>query len=109
MPHKPSATSDGGFLFWDSGNNHVRKVGPDDVIRAVAGGRRSGSTRDGTPALEAPMDSVYALAALPHGGFAFVSEEYRLRRVTREGVLDTIARNRPPRFNAPRVGFLGRW
>jgi hypothetical protein len=90
--------SDGGFLVVD--NCRVRRVGSDGIIRTVAG---SGSPDecafsdalgpapgDGGPAAAARLINPAAVAALPDGTF-LVAEGNRVRRVSRDGTITTVA------------------
>ena len=67
----------------------VHRIGPDGRVTTVAGG--GASQADGVPALEA---SVNAYAVAPAAGNAFVfadASSYRIRRVSADGVVTTLA------------------
>lgn len=68
-PTAIDAQADGGLLIADSGANRIRRVGPDGVIRTVAGNGREASDGDGGPAASASVQPL-DVAALPGGGFA---------------------------------------
>ncbi len=55
---------DGALLVADMGNNKIRAIGADGVIRTVAGTGRKGNSGDGGPALAADLDSPVGLAVL---------------------------------------------
>ena len=83
------ATADGGFLFVDSGNRRVRRVGPGGTIETVAGTGRGGYNGDGIPATNARM-SPREIALTDDGGF-LVLDRKRIRKVSPEGEITTIA------------------
>src|SRR4051794_38381854 len=72
-----------GFLFSDSLHGRVRMVGPDGVIRTVAGG--GFSEDDDVPARDARLEDPGPLAALPGGGFVVEDNGVRVRRVGPDG------------------------
>ena len=86
--------SDGDLLVFDWAR--VWRIGPDGIVRVAAGnGRQRTSPEthngDGGPAAAAFVDPT-AVAALPDGGF-LIAERYegRVRRVTGEGTITTVA------------------
>ena len=46
---------DGTLYIADTGNNRVRRVGPDGIITTVAGNGESGFSGDGGPATDAEL------------------------------------------------------
>jgi hypothetical protein len=91
----------GGVLIADSSANRIRRIGPDGIVRTVAGGRaprgiprpyRRG-TGDGGPATAAVLVAPYDVAALADGGFAVLDGE-RLRIVGPDGRIS--ASDAPP-------------
>jgi subtilisin family serine protease len=87
-----AATPSGGFLVVDAGHHRVCRVGPDGIIRTVAGTGYPGFAGDGGPATEATLDIPYDVSPTPDGGF-LVSDYYnmRIRRVAPDGTIDTVA------------------
>jgi Ca2+-binding RTX toxin-like protein len=83
------ATPDGGFLFVDSGNHRVRRVGPAGFITTVAGTGTGGYNGDGIPATEARM-SPREIALTGDGGF-LILDRGRIRSVSPDGQISTIA------------------
>lgn len=89
----------GGFLIADTGDNRVRRVGPDGIITTVAGtgpalDGLSGfvESGDGGPATAATLNRPVAVALLPGGGFLIADElGNRVRRVSRQGIITTVA------------------
>jgi hypothetical protein len=95
-----AALPDGGFLVADDFDYRVRRVFPDGVIRTVAGtGRYEGPLGDGGPALDARLRFPAMMAVQPDGGFLIV-DEFRVRRVTPDGTITTLA-------GTGRSGFSG--
>jgi hypothetical protein len=85
------AESDGGFLISDAGAARVRRVRPDGTISTVAGTGFRGFSGDGGAARAARLEP-HSLLAL--GGGAFLVSELavgRLRRVSADGTIDTVA------------------
>jgi WD40 repeat protein len=84
---------DGSLLIADEFNGRVRRIDPDGRITTVAGrGRVFTSTGDGGPATAAGLVSVSAVAARPDGGF-YIADQLRVRLVTPDGRISTIAGN----------------
>ena len=54
-PHGVSPAPDGGFLIADTGNNRIRRVGPDGGIDTVAGTGTDGFGGDSGPAATAKL------------------------------------------------------
>jgi RHS repeat-associated protein len=67
----------------------VRRIGPDGIIRVVAGKGSIGSDGDGGLATLAHV-SLYGLAAGPDGS-VYLAESDRIRRVGPNGIIATIA------------------
>jgi len=84
----------------DYGNNRVRKVTPDGVIRTVAGGGTE-SFGDGDPATLAQLGHLSGIA-VDGSGNLFISDalNHRVRKVTPGGLISTVAGN-------GQVGFGG--
>jgi sugar lactone lactonase YvrE len=82
----------GNLFIVDS--NRVRRVTPDGVIRTVAGGLQDGFGGDGGPALSAHL-SAPAGVALDAFGNLFIADSYnfRVRKITPDGVIRTVAGN----------------
>jgi len=108
----PESTGDGGpgieaALYWPSalaldaeGNlfiaetraHVVRKLDPAGTITSVAGTRVGGRAGDGGPALQAQLHQPYGLAVADDGTLYIADRgNSQIRRVTTDGVLDTIA------------------
>jgi sugar lactone lactonase YvrE len=98
-PQGITIDTSGNVLIADTGNNRVRKVTADGVITTVAGnGRRvvdnSGFSGDGGTASLAQLSSPTS-AAVDSAGNLFISDSNnrRVRKVTPDGVISTVAGN----------------
>jgi len=84
---------DGSLYLVDSGNNRVRRIGPDGIVRTFAG-TTFGFSGDGGPAtsarLNAPIDVGFG-----DDGSVYITDfsNYRIRRVTPDGIIRTVAGN----------------
>ena len=58
---------DGSIYIADSGNNRIRRVGPDGIITTVAGNGNSGYSGDGGPATSASLATPDGVAVGPDG------------------------------------------
>jgi sugar lactone lactonase YvrE len=85
---------DGSLYVSDGSNNRIRRIGPDGVIRTVAGGGVPGSSGDGGPATRATLSLPNQVAVAPDG--TFYVAEFEGRRVRRvdgaTAVITTVAR-----------------
>ena len=87
-----------GNLYFSDGAYHVvRKVDTEGIITTVVGCGEAGFSPDGTPAREARLSRLWGLA-VSADGVAYVSDSRnnRVRRVTLEGVLETVAGSAEP-------------
>lgn len=82
----------GGFYVADIYNSRVRWIGPDGIIHTVAGTGESGFSGDGGPAVEAKLDSPWILDLGPDGTL-YISGGNRVRAVTPDGIIRTVAGN----------------
>ena len=94
-PSAVAALSDGGLLIghcdtFETGR--VRRVAADGTITTIAGTGRGGPKRDGGPATAASLSCPTAVAPAPDGG-VLIAEDNRIRRVSPDGAIGTIAGN----------------
>ncbi len=84
----------GNIFIADSINNRIRKVSVSGVITTVAGNGMQGFSGDGGPATSASL-SYPAGIALDAAGNLFISDSsnYRIRKVSIDGAISTIAGN----------------
>ena len=90
-----------GNIFIAEGSGHrVRKINPAGVISTVAGDGIAGFTGDGGPAISARLQFPQALAVDASGAlFIADSRNHRIRKVTADGVISTVAGNGLFQFN----------
>jgi len=94
LPREIAPLPGGGFLVAETNSNVVRRVLSDGRIRTVAGDRAKAYGGDGGPATSAPLNFVHDVEALPRGGFLIADmKNKRVRRVTRDGQITTVAGN----------------
>jgi hypothetical protein len=95
-PHFVVTSPDGGFLIADRLDNRIRKVSAGGVITTVAGNGlpcrpRPDSCGDGGPATEASITYPQVISLLPGGGFLVGGLENRIREVSADGIISTVA------------------
>lgn len=91
-PSGLALAADGSVLIADSGNNRVRRVGPDGTISTVAGTGTIGSDGDGGQAVVAQLDSPGDLTIDAAGALLIADTgNRRVRAVDREGRIRTVA------------------
>jgi uncharacterized protein (TIGR03437 family) len=82
---------DGRGNLFIPGDNRVRKVSPDGIITTVAGNGTDGSSGDGGPATSAQVRATYVTA--DNTGNLFIAECNRIRKVSSDGLMTTVAGN----------------
>ena len=84
----------GNLYIADTGNGRVRKITPDGIITTVAGNGVLGFSGDGGPATEAALNYPKSVA-LDAAGNMFIVDSFnaRVRMVTADGIISTIAGN----------------
>ncbi|MGC9967116.1 MAG: PKD domain-containing protein, partial [Syntrophobacteraceae bacterium] len=93
-PNGIAVAPDGGIYIADSGNNRIRRVGPDGIITTVAGNGSYGYSGDGGPATQAQIYVPVGVAVAPDGSIYIAdSGNNRIRRVGSEGIITTVAGN----------------
>ena len=91
-PYDVAVLPDGGFLIADYIAGRVRRVSPNGIITTVAGTGSPGTSGDGGPATAATLSTPIAVEPAPDGGFLIAdSTEQRVRRVSPDGTISTIA------------------
>jgi DNA-binding beta-propeller fold protein YncE len=97
---------DGAVLIADARNNRVRRIAPDGTIATLAGNGTEGFRGDGGPAADAELDFPSGLA-LDAAGSLYIADtdNHRVRRVTPDGTIATIAGSGPTGYL--RGGFGG--
>jgi uncharacterized protein (TIGR03437 family) len=82
------------------GSYRIRRVTPAGTITTVAGNGKYGFSGDGGPATAAPLGSPSGVA-VDGAGNLYIADRlnYRVRRVTPEGIITTVAGNGTPGFS----------
>ncbi|MGJ5813889.1 hypothetical protein [Paludibaculum fermentans] len=96
VPIAPTSviTDEAGRLYFSDGRtNRVREVGQDGLIRTVAGGGK-GHGENEVPAASVALEYPGLLARDGQGNL-YVSEGWRIRRITRDGTIQTVVGGGP--------------
>jgi sugar lactone lactonase YvrE len=95
-----AAIASGGSLATDAGGNvYIRsfqcvlKVDPRGILTLVAGNGRAGSAQDGVPATSAHLSASGPIATDPIGNIYTVDPSIRVRRISVNGTITTVAGN----------------
>jgi len=88
-PSAVAVAPEGSLYIADRFNGRIRRVGPDGIIRTVAGNGNFGHLGDGGPATQAQLGFVEDVAVGPDGSF-YIADEDRVRRVTPDGIINTV-------------------
>ena len=93
-PYGVAVGPDGSLYIADTGNNRIRRVGPDEVISTVAGTGTAAYNGDGFSAAVAYIDNPQGVAVGPDGSL-YIADTYnsRIRRVGPDGIISTVAGN----------------
>jgi serine/threonine protein kinase/sugar lactone lactonase YvrE len=81
----------GNLYVADRGNYRIRKITTGGMISTIVGNGNSGTSADGRTASSAPLGYLTSLAADHLGNVYFVESSTRVRKVTRDGVIQTVA------------------
>ena len=97
LPSDVAVDPSGNVYIADTANHRIRKVGPDGTITTVAGtgtpGGRFNPLEDG-PAITALLNSPSGVAVdASENLYIADSENYRIRKVTPDGIISTVAGN----------------
>jgi len=90
IPIAMDAAPDGTVYVVDNARNNVRIVTPDEIIHTVAGNGDDADSGDGGAALEAGLRGPNEIELGP-GGSLYIATSGRVRRVTPDGRIETIA------------------
>jgi len=91
-PMGVAVDSAGNVFIADTGVNRVRKVSTSGVIATVAGNGLGGSSGDGGPATSAALGSPLGVA-VDAAGNLFIASDERIRKVSSDGIIATVAGN----------------
>lgn len=95
-PTGVAVAPDGAVYVADSGNQRIRQIGPDGVIRRFAGSGTAGYAGDGGPATDARLSAPTGVT-IGIDGSIYIADtgNQRLRRVLPDGRIRTVARAIP--------------
>lgn len=88
---------DGSLFIADTGNNRIRRVGPDGIITTFAGNDEPDLSDNHSPTTMALPNLTGSIAAGPDGSLYF-NNSYSIRRVGPDGIISHIVGNRSPGF-----------
>jgi RHS repeat-associated protein len=90
-PSDVAVAPDGSVLIADSGNNRIRRVGPDGLITTLAGTGVPGYSGDGGPATAARLYSPSGVAVAADGSVLIADPgNHRIRRIGPDGLITTL-------------------
>ena len=100
---------DGSLYIADQANFRVRRVSPDGIVDTVAGTGAGDFSGDGGPAVRAGLAGPRGIA-VGQDGSLYIADSVRVRRVTPDGIIRTIAGNGQNTFSgdggpATQAGF----
>jgi uncharacterized protein (TIGR03437 family) len=99
LPAACAVTASGALYIADTLNHRVRRVNPDGSISTVAGTGAQGSSGDGGPAIGAKLNGPRGVAVDSDGNVLIADTgNHRLRQITPDGVINTIAGGDAPGF-----------
>jgi uncharacterized protein (TIGR03437 family) len=94
QPHACAVDSAGNLYIADTANHRIRKVDPSGAVTTAAGTGTAGYAGDGGPATAAHLYAPRGIAIDGQGALWIADTgNHRVRRVTRDGVIRTIAGN----------------
>lgn len=99
FPYQMARDAGGNLYIVDRGAHRVRKVDPAGTITTLAGTGTAGFGGDGGPATEAQLSAPRGVAVDAQGNVYIAdSGNHRVRRVTPDGLISTIAGTGRPEF-----------
>jgi len=91
-PRDVTVAPDGTLYIADQNNHRVRRVSPEGIIMTVAGTGVAGFSGDGGPATQAQLQLPRMVTVAPDGTLYIADgNNHRIRRVTPDGAITTIA------------------
>jgi uncharacterized protein (TIGR03437 family) len=103
-PFTASAAGPDGSIYFIR-ESAVYRIGPEGVVHAFAGTGVSGFSGDGGPAIASQLWSPAAVAIDSHGT-VFIADLYRIRAVTADGTIRTVAGDGYPATSVTDGGAL---
>ncbi|MBI3414179.1 MAG: hypothetical protein HY043_02475 [Verrucomicrobia bacterium] len=87
-----AVAADGSLYIAEESNARVRRVSPNGIISTVAGNGQTGFSGDGGPAIQASVTKAERIAVGTDSSIYFI-DGARIRRVTPDGIIHTVAGN----------------
>ncbi len=89
---RPYLAPDGSLYISDTGNQRIRKVSTDGIVRTIVGNGTQGFSGDGGPALNAQVYLPSDLVVTADGTLYFLDHyNERIRKVSPDGIITTYA------------------
>jgi uncharacterized protein (TIGR03437 family) len=95
-PSGVAVDATGNLIIADQGNNRIRRVTSDGVIRTIAGDGRQLYAGDGGQASTASLYGPFAVAIDSQGNLYIAENNNRIRKVAPDGVITTVIDYSPP-------------
>ena len=93
-PTKAASGPDGSVYVIDSANKRIRRITPSGIISTFAGDGTDGHTGDGGPATAAKLHlGLFSPIAVARDGTVYFGDGLRVRQVTPDGIITTLAGN----------------
>jgi len=89
-PYDVQLDAEGNLYISDYSNHRIRKVTSDGIISTFAGNGTAATKGDDGPAVQASLPYPRRLGMDAEGNL-YVSTDYRVRRISRDGVITTVA------------------
>jgi RHS repeat-associated protein len=91
-PAELAVAADGTVYVADSGNNRIRRIGPDGTITTFAGTGVAGFSGDGGSAAAASLNAPAGIW-IGHDGVVYVADRnnHRIRKIGIDGIITTVA------------------
>jgi hypothetical protein len=108
-PRNLAVDGQGNLFVWDGPTNRVLKVGPDGKISFYAGNGTAGFSGDGGPATAAQLNASFLGMTVDSAGNLFLGDalNQRVRKVSPEGIITTVAGSGPVYPDPGAGGFAG--
>ena len=100
--------SAGNLFVADEYNHAIRRISPEGTIRTIAGNGTPGFSGDGGPSLKASLNYPSSMFADATGNLYIADyQNSRIRKVTADGTISTVAGNGQKQYLGDATGDLG--
>ena len=94
FPHGVAVDRQDNIYVADTGNDRIRKLSQDGIVRNIAGTGKQEFVGDGGPAVKAGLGAPDSVAIDAQGNIYIADRaNWRVRKITTDGVMNTIAGN----------------